>query len=167
MWCFLLNLIFFLQLRRPVYVLFQVFSSDTVKDALYAENIFILQLNHYDSLPALTTAAGWDATPCRFSSVDAALPGPTVQHQAAVEFSLFSKRLFLLGWSSPCVGPKKCKYVCVWACVYVCEFVSCCLHILWINFVRVALQVRAFAQNCTNHGIPSHVISHGCILRGW
>lgn len=33
-------------------------------------------------------------------------PLPRPRHQAAAEFSLFSERLLLLGWSSPCVGPQ-------------------------------------------------------------
>lgn len=63
--------------------------------------------------------------------------------------------------------PLACVNMCVSECVQVSEFVSHCLHFLWINFIHVALQVCVFAQNCTSHGLHSHVISHGCILRGW
>ena len=64
--------------------------------------------------------------------------------------------------------PGVCVNMCVPKCVCVREFVSCCLHALWINSVRVALRACVFfAQNCTSHGFPPHVISHGCNLRGW
>ncbi len=101
------------------------------------------------------------------SCVDPALPRPAVQHQTAAEFSLFSKRLLLLGWSSPMCRPRVSVNMCVSECVRVGEFVSCCLHVLWIHFVLVALQVCIFAQNCSSHGFPSRIISHGCNLGGW
>lgn len=95
-------------------------------DSIHTQTVTVY---HHGSLPALSnhcSQVGCNMPPYRLSCVDAALPRPAVQHQAAAEFSLFSKRgCSFLG------GPRHVSAlrVCVNMCVSegVCVIGSLCL----------------------------------------
>lgn len=82
-------------------------------------------------------------------------------------FHYFQSCCSFLGGPRHVSAPSMHKYVSVWVCMCVREFVSCCLHIFWINFIYVASQVYIFAKSSTSHRFPPQLISHSCILWGW
>lgn len=120
---------------------------------------------HYGSLPVLSnhcSQVGCEPLLCRRGTASACCAAPG----CSGIFIIFKEAAPSWVVLAMC-RPGLCVNMCVSECVCVREFVPCCLHVLWINSVRVVLQACVFAQNCTSHGFPSHVISHDCNLRGW
>lgn len=133
--------------------------------SLLQKEIIISNKTHFWIIPSTLTnctTIRWDAG---LSRVDVVLPRPAVQHQAAVEFSLFFKDaapswvVRAMCWPTVCVNMclSERAYVRGGPCLVVCAF---CEYILpmW--------QSGFFTQNCTSHGFPFHVINRDCNLQG-
>lgn len=98
---------------------------------------------HYGSLPVLSnhcSQVGCEPLLCRRGTASACCAAPG----CSGIFIIFKEAAPSWVVLAMC-RPGLCVNMCVSECVCVREFVPCCLHVLWINSVRVVLQACVFA----------------------
>lgn len=119
---------------------------------------------HYGSLSALSNRCSQVGCkpPCGCGDASACCAAPGCRGIFII-FKEAASSWVVLAMCQPRVWVNMC--LCECACVM--QFGPCCLHILWISFAHVALQASIFAQNCTSHRLPFHLIIHGSNLQRW
>lgn len=122
-----------------------------------------LTVYHYGSMPILSNHCS--QVGCKPPQTQCCL-GLLCSTRLQWNFHYFQRGCSFLGGPRHVSAPTMCKYVCISVCT--CQGVCVLLLARFVNkfcacgFCKCAF----FAQNCTSHGFPSHVISHGCNLRG-